>query len=103
MSDWKNDFGPFESEKEKYLFWRFLLKKVKHLNDPETIDKLNFAFVDWRRRQEDETGVMANMEREAREISKVREAKASQSTPPSNIATFGESPVVGADEPIELQ
>ena len=65
-TDWKTDFGPFETEADKYHFWRFLLKKVEHIGDRETVNALHFAFVEWRRRQEDEIGVAKELEREAR-------------------------------------
>lgn len=81
-TDWKSDFGPFESNTDKYHFWRFILKKVEHLGDSETVEKLHFAFVDWRRRQEDVKGALTDLERQERLKHRVVEAKASQEVVP---------------------
>lgn len=81
-SDWKSDFGPFESNADKYHFWRFVLKKVEHLDDYETLDKIHFAFVDWRRRQEDVKGALTDLEQQERLKQRAAEAKASQEIPP---------------------
>lgn len=74
-TDWKNDFGPFETNTDKYHFWRFVLKKVEHLDDQKTADALHLAFVDWRRRQEDTIGALKEIERQARQAEMIEAKK----------------------------
>ena len=44
------------TERDKMMFWAYVLKKAVALDDPQTNDDLHAAFRDWRIRHENQHG-----------------------------------------------
>ena len=77
-----SDVGPFADEKAQLLFWRYVLNKSQHLNDPTVTDEMNRCFAAWRQRKEQKSGAAKQKVLDAQRTADIIDAKVNQPTPP---------------------